>query len=101
MEGIQLLAAPSMNLNPGCAFNAQNQGTSGTEIRNPARAKMLAITLTACVFSLGTNRRRRAPTMGVKSTIERMWLYIRAVLSCQFPLADPTSFFQRRHHFAT
>jgi hypothetical protein len=36
------------------------------------------------LFSLGTIIRRNAPTSGVKRTIERMWLYIRAVRGAHF-----------------
>ena len=45
MVGIQVLGAPSMNLKAWLTSNlcAQNMGTSGIEIRKPARAKMFAI----------------------------------------------------------
>src|SRR5579883_3206630 len=51
-------------------------GTSGSEMRKPARAKRLAIQRIAALFSLGTNRRRMAPTSGVKRMMERMWFCI-------------------------
>src|SRR6201987_3796292 len=75
MEGIQLLAVPSINLkgsgSPLLTFS-QNIGTSGSEIRKPARAKMLAIQRIASLFSLETNKSRIAPTSGVKRMMERM-----------------------------
>src|SRR5690349_4024579 len=79
-----------MNLKPGWLFRAQNQGTRGSEIRNPPRAKIFAITRTAYLFSRGTNSRRMAPASGVKSTMERMWLYISSVLSSQLPVLSNT-----------
>src|SRR5579863_3672816 len=76
MEGIQLLGAPSMNLNPGSKRCAQNHGTSGMETIKPAREKMFAIQRMACLFSLGTKMSRIAPTSGVNKMIERIWLCI-------------------------
>src|SRR5579871_587536 len=72
IEGIQLLGEPSMNLKPGSKRSAQNAGTSGSETRNPASAKMLAIHRMASLFSFGTNKSRKAPTSGVNRMIERM-----------------------------
>src|SRR5579862_3852461 len=75
IEGIQLFAAPSMNLNGAVSpllTNAQNAGTSGSEIRNPPSAKILASQRMASLFSLGTNRSNIAPTSGVKRMIESM-----------------------------
>src|SRR5438128_8418917 len=76
MEGIQLFGAPSMNLKPGSKRCCQNQATSGIDTRKPASAKMFAIQRMPSLFSLGTKRRRNAPTSGVKRMIERMWLCI-------------------------
>ncbi len=74
MEGIQLLGVPSMNLKrSGLCICAQNHGTSGSEMRNPPSAKKFAIQRMAALFSLGTNRRMKAPTSGVKRMIESMW----------------------------
>src|SRR5438270_13408380 len=70
--GIQLLAAPSMNLKPGSKRLSQNQGTSGREMRNPPSEKMLAIQRMAALLSLGTNKSRIAPSCGVKRMMERM-----------------------------
>src|SRR5260370_27661381 len=72
MDGIQLLAAPSINLKPGSRRFSQNQGTSGSETKKPASAKTFAIQRTASSFSLGTNKRTIAPTSGVNRMIERM-----------------------------
>src|ERR1700674_2445169 len=72
MDGIQLLAVPSINLKPGSRRFSQNQGTSGSETRKPASAKTFAIQRTASLFSLGTNKRTIAPTSGVNRMIERM-----------------------------
>src|SRR3954452_10481291 len=75
MEGIQLFPVPSMNLNGAGSpllTSAQKAGTSGSEIRNPPSAKMLAIQRIASLFSLGTNKSRIAPTSGVKRMIESM-----------------------------
>src|SRR5579864_2284842 len=74
MEGIQLLGAPSMNLNPGSKRCAQNQGTSGIETSSPAREKRFAIQRMASFCSFGTNRSKRAPASGVNKMIERIWL---------------------------
>src|ERR1039458_1604901 len=70
IEGIQLFGEPSRNLKPGKKRCAQNIGTSGSEIRKPARAKMFAVKLIASLFSFGRNRRTNAPTSGVKRMIE-------------------------------
>ncbi len=72
MVGIHVLGAPSMNLKPGSKRCAQNIGTSGSEIRKPPNAKMLAIQRTASLLSLGTNKSTRAPRSGVNRMIERM-----------------------------
>src|SRR5580698_191538 len=76
MEGIQLLGAPSMNLKPGSKRCAQNQGTSGSETKNPASAKRLPIQRMASLLSLGTKSSRIAPISGVNKMIERIWLCI-------------------------
>ena len=76
MEGIQLFGAPSINLKPGSKRCCQNQATSGIDTRKPASAKMFAIQRMPSLFSLGTKRRRNAPTSGVKRMIERMWFCI-------------------------
>src|SRR5215467_6982164 len=87
MDGIQLLGTPSMNLNwlVSPSF-AQNIGTSGIEIRKPAKAKMFAIQRMASLLSFGTKRRISAPTSGVKRMMDRMWVCIRTVLSSRFPV---------------
>ncbi len=72
MDGIQVLAAPSMNLNPGWSFTAQNIGISGMDTASPASAKIFATQRIAFLFSLGMNRRMKAPTMGVNRMMERM-----------------------------
>ena len=72
IDGIQLFGEPSMNLKPGSKRSAQNAGTSGSEIRNPASAKIFAIHRMASLFSLGTNISRIAPTSGVKRMMESM-----------------------------
>src|SRR5207237_8975236 len=76
MEGIQLFGAPSMNLKPGSKRCCQNRATSGIDTRKPASAKMFAIQRIPSLFSLGTKRRRNAPTSGVKRMIERMWFCV-------------------------
>ena len=81
MVGIQLLGLPSTNWKPARSFSAQNQGTSGNETANPSMAKMLATQRMAFLFSFGRNSRRKAPSSGVNSTIESMWLYIFMKLS--------------------
>jgi hypothetical protein len=42
------------------------------ETRKPASAKKFAIQRMACLFSLGTNRRKSAPRRGVKRMMDRM-----------------------------
>ncbi len=61
-----------MNLKPGSKRCAQNIGTSGSEIKNPPSAKMLAIQRIASLFSLLTNRSNIAPTSGVNKMMDRM-----------------------------
>src|SRR3982074_691126 len=77
MDGIQLLAAPSINLKPGSRRFSQNQGTSGSETRKPASAKTFAIQRTASLFSLGTNKRTIAPTSGVNKMVDQIGLYMK------------------------
>src|SRR5271157_3262523 len=88
MEGIQLFGWPSTKRKPERSLTAQNQGTSGSETANPRKAKMFATQRIASLFSFGNSSRRIAPTSGVNKIIERMWLYIKSVLSFQ-PSANP------------
>src|SRR5579884_1133591 len=80
MLGIQLLGVPSTNWKPARSFSAQNHGTSGNDTPKPSMAKILAIQRMAFLLSLDTNSRRMAPTSGVNSTIESMWLYMKSAL---------------------
>ncbi len=79
IEGIQLLALPSMNLKPGSKRCAQNIGTSGSETSKPASAKKFAIQRMASLFSFGTNRRISAPSSGVKRMIDKIWFCMKAL----------------------
>src|SRR5579884_3500208 len=81
MEGIQLFAPPSTNLNPGWSFTAQNIGTSGSEMMNPASANMFATQRMAFLFSRGRNSSTMAPASGRKRMTERMWFAIFTLLT--------------------
>src|ERR1035437_1455638 len=60
IEGIQLFGEPSRSLKPGKKRCAQNIGTSGSEIRKPARAKMFAVQRMRALLSFGGARGKKA-----------------------------------------
>ncbi len=66
------------------ALLPRTSGPAAAKSESPASAKMFAIQRMASLFSFGTNRRRSAPSSGVKRMIDRMWFCIGQLLAASF-----------------